>query len=332
MKFKSLKVVVTAALMLSFAGPSLAQEKQLKAIAAFPKSFTETQSFMEYIERLNVVLDGYAEFRLTGGPEAIPRNKQGAALRDGVVQLLYSAPTMSKGIFPSSIAIVGSSMSPMDRRSKGGYDLADAAFQRDVNAKLLMSPDGGTSLHIYLADDPKYNADGTLDLTGVRLRSSEAYLEFFQALGATPVVMGPGDIYTALERGTIDGIGWAITGVNEAGWSKHLKHWIEPPMSWVSQSVSMNLDTWSEMPADLQAKVTELSIAFEAESYEASAKLAEEARAEFLEEGLTPIVLGDEEATAFAQKSFDANWKEVVENQDKLDLDLDAILSDFHGR
>lgn len=46
------------------------------------------------------------------------------------------------------------------------------------------------------------------------------------ALGATVVQTAPGEVYTALERGVVDGYGWSITGIFDLGW--HEKTLVTP--------------------------------------------------------------------------------------------------------
>lgn len=46
------------------------------------------------------------------------------------------------------------------------------------------------------------------DLKGLKLRTAGAWLEISSELGAAPVTMAAGDVYTSLERGTIDATEW----------------------------------------------------------------------------------------------------------------------------
>ena len=44
------------------------------------------------------------------------------------------------------------------------------------------------------------------------MRITPDYRDFFQTLGATVVQTPPGEVYTALERGVVDGYGWPSPG------------------------------------------------------------------------------------------------------------------------
>ena len=54
---------------------------------------------------------------------------------------------------------------------------------------------------IYMGED----VSSLEDLKGKRIRVFPTRLPLVQALGAEPIVLAMGDIYTALERGAIDG-------------------------------------------------------------------------------------------------------------------------------
>ncbi len=58
-----------------------------------------------------------------------------------------------------------------------------------------------------LEKKPEFKANGLLDLTGMKIRSSPAYRDFIKEMGGTPVVMPITEMYTALQRGTVEGVG-----------------------------------------------------------------------------------------------------------------------------
>lgn len=304
---------------------------QLRAMSAFPAAFPQTKSFQEYVKRLNDALKGKVAVQYVGGPEAIPIAQQGNAIKNGVIDLLYSAPTLNSGLFPEAEAFAGSHLTPAKRRELGGTEILDQAVAKRLNAKFLMNIDGGEQLHIYLVKEPKKNADGSLDLKGLKLRSSELYVPFYNALGITPVVMPPGEIYTALERGTVDGIGWSVAGVRQGGWTKLLKFWIEPPMYWTSTYVIMSRPKWDAMPKDVQDEVMKITIAYENESFDLFAKGVLEEKAEFAKSGMKPITLEGAAAKAYVDLAHNSLWEKITKIT-PFDFDRAEILRKYYGR
>ena len=52
------------------------------------------------------------------------------------------------------------------------------------------------------------------DLKGLKLRTSGAWAEIANNLGASTVILPGGEVYPALERGVVDAIEWATPGIN----------------------------------------------------------------------------------------------------------------------
>ena len=60
------------------------------------------------------------------------------------------------------------------------------------------------------------------------MRVAPAWRDFVTGLGGTGIVIPAPEVYTALERGTVDGIGWTSIGIMDFSWDKHLKARIDP--------------------------------------------------------------------------------------------------------
>ena len=103
--------------------------------------------------------------------------------------------------------------------------------------------------HIYLNKKPD-----KLDFTGLKIRVTPVYKDIVEALGGTAITTAPGEVYTALERGVVDGYGWPVSGIFDLGWDKVTKFRLEPAFYSVEVNVLVNLDTWKSL-TDAQRKV-----------------------------------------------------------------------------
>ena len=92
------------------------------------------------------------------------------------------------------------------------------------------------------------------DLTGLKMRITPVYRDFFQALGATVVQTAPGEVYTALERGVVDGYGWPITGIFDLGWHEKTKFRVDPGFYSAEVSILINKSALAKLN-DAQKKV-----------------------------------------------------------------------------
>ncbi len=67
------------------------------------------------------------------------------------------------------------------------------------------------------------------DLKGLKLRTSGAWAEIANTLGASTVILAGPDVYPALERGVVDAIEWATPGINYSlGFHKIARYIILP--------------------------------------------------------------------------------------------------------
>jgi tripartite ATP-independent transporter DctP family solute receptor len=91
------------------------------------------------------------------------------------------------------------------------------------------------------------------DFKGKRIRGLTEYtMESIKALGAAPTFLGGGEVYMALQRGTVDG---GISGTSSFWERKYFE--VTKYATIVEQSFSihaalMNLKKWNELPPDIQ--------------------------------------------------------------------------------
>ncbi len=91
------------------------------------------------------------------------------------------------------------------------------------------------------------------DIKGMRIRTAGgASADSLKAVGAIPVFMGMGDVYTALQKGTLDGNCSEPTPL----WARHLYDAVNyhtfVDLGSASMWIGMNLETWNSLPQDVQ--------------------------------------------------------------------------------
>lgn len=88
------------------------------------------------------------------------------------------------------------------------------------------------------------------DLQGLKIRTAGAWLEMAKQLGAAPVTTPGGEIYTALERGTIDATEWGTLWENiSPGFYKVAKYLIIPGIHQPTApfELQINNDVWNSL-------------------------------------------------------------------------------------
>ena len=71
--------------------------------------------------------------------------------------------------------------------------------------------------------------------------------------GATVSTIPPGDVYTSLERGVVDGYGWPLLGIFDLGWADKTKFRVDPGFYAIELGVVFNLNSWNKLNAQQKA-------------------------------------------------------------------------------
>lgn len=101
----------------------------------------------------------------------------------------------------------------------------------------------GTTSPVYTADDMK----------GLKLRvSSGTPADMSIAWGATPMTISSAEIFQSLEKDVIQGYLIDYTGVNAWSLYEVTDYYTEMPFYVAPWALLMNIDSWNELPADLQ--------------------------------------------------------------------------------
>src|SRR3954462_4541127 len=217
---KKIGFLLAAALI---AGTVHAQEVTLRLVSAFPENQFYVKRTIEWVEKINKENKGTLQINFIGGPKAIPNLEGGKAGASGVVDIGFSTGAFYTNVMPEADILKLSETSAAEQRKNGGYDLINKIWAEKGNMPYLAKTVEFTPFHLYLnkkIDKP--------DLTGLKLRITPVYRDFFQALGASVMTTAPGEVYTALERGVIDGYGWPIHALFDLNWQEKTKFRVDP--------------------------------------------------------------------------------------------------------
>ena len=94
------------------------------------------------------------------------------------------------------------------------------------------------------------------ELKGKKIRGFGLFVKWLEKIGASPVAVDFGELYTALSTGTIDGVLTAWSPTYALKFYEVAPYGIQPSSNGSGcQDVIINLDTWNSLPADLQTFV-----------------------------------------------------------------------------
>lgn len=285
-----------------------AQEATLKVVSAFPENSLYVKRLEAWIERVNGEGKGVLRLNFIGGPKAIPTFEVGNAVRTGVVDIAMSTGAFYTNVFPESDALKLTETPVAEQRKSGALDYVGRVWEQKGNMHYLARIVEHQTFHLYLnkkIDRP--------DLTGLKIRVTPVYRDFFTALGATVMQTAPGEVYTALERGVVDGYGWPIGGIFDLNWHERTKFRVDPGFYDAEVSLIVNLDAWKRLSPAQRDFLTRQALAFEGQN-DFWKKYAEEETRRQAQAGLQVIRLEGAQAKTYLDKAYEAAWAGVIKN------------------
>jgi TRAP-type transport system periplasmic protein len=300
-------VLACATLVLaSLPSHAQAQEVTLKAVNSFQEGTYYARNFERFVKKVNDEGKGVVQINYLGGPKAIPTLEQGAALRNSVVDLANTATSFLGSVAPESLSLNYATIPWAELRKNGALDYLNKAMA-DRGLYYYARTGDGVPFHIYL--NKKIDK---ADLSGLKIRIAPIYREFFTRLGATVVQIPPGEVFTALERGVVDGYGWPLLGIFDLGWHEKTKFRLEPGFYTVEQGIVFSAKSWNAL-APAQREFLNKQVAWleglnaDAATVDAPAEIKRQADA-----GIQVIKLRDAEAKRFLEIAAEAGWAQVA--------------------
>jgi len=314
--------ILTASVLLSLLATSAqAAEITLKAVSAFGKDTFFSQRFNAFVDKVNAEGKGIMQIRVVGGPESMPPFEVGNAVRAGVVDFANSTGVFHANLVPEALAMTLAEKPMSEIRANGGYALLDGIHRQKANMVWLARVSDGLDYHIYTTKKPSGS-----DFSGFKLRSVPVYRAFFQAVGAAPLQVPPGEVYTALERGVVDGYGWPSIGMFDLGWQEKTKYRVEPGFYNVEVSFFMNQNTWKKLDA-AQRAFLEKQLAWAEAQNEKDLATATEEKAKQAKAGIETYALPEAQVSLFRAKAYEAGWAGIEQASPQNAAKLKALFS-----
>ncbi|AGI69076.1 TRAP transporter periplasmatic solute-binding protein DctP [Octadecabacter antarcticus 307] len=309
-------------------------EDTITAVHAFPELLIYTQSFLEFVDKVNVAGEGVVQIEVRGGPEAIGMFQQPDAVRAGVVDMVYTPGSFYAGALPEKDALVTSNLTAVETRANGGIELIDQIHQEKMGVKYLGWFDSGVCYNLWTRDAPTLDAEGNLDVSGLKLRGNAVYNAFFtDYLGAQVIDLPTTEVYSALERGVVDATGWTQIGLIDLKWNEFLNYRIEPCFFSTDLGTIVNLEKWNSLSEESRTILQDVAIAHEAESAAKLGAVRDEDFAALEAAGMQIVTLEGDAAAAFLTAATESTWdrmKGLMAESPQGDGNFDTLIELFY--
>ena len=319
----TLRKAAFAALAAALLAPvaASAQEVTLRMVSAFSENSIYVVRLQKWIQKVNAEGKGTLQINFIGGPKAIPTFEVGNAVKTGVVDMALSAGAFYTNLMPEADALKLAQIPIAEQRKNGAFELVNEIWNRKANMYYLGRPVEGEPFHLYLnkkIDKP--------DLTGLKIRITPVYRDFFQALGANVVTTPPGEVYTALERGVVDGYGWPIGGIFDLNWHEKTKFRVDPGFYMAEVSVLMNLDAWKKLAPRQREYLQKQMLASEAENDFWKRNNEEETKRQAAA-GIQTIRFDAATSKRYFDKAYEVGWAAAIKASPEYGARMKKLLS-----
>lgn len=298
------KMIQAAALLAAagFATTAAAQETTLRLVSAFAENGIYVQRLQPWVQKFNAEGKGVLQINFIGGPKAIPTFEVGNAVKTGVVDMALTTGAFYTNVMPEADFLKLTQVPIAEQRKNGAYDAINKVWNEKANMQYLGRMVENQPFHLYInkkIDKP--------DLSGLKVRITPVYRDFFQSLNANVVTTAPGEVYTALERGVVDGYGWPIGGIFDLNWHEKTKFRVDPGFYDAEVSLVMNLPAFRKLSQAQRDYLTKQILALEAQNTFWTQYAKEETERQ-QKAGIQAITFDAATAKSFRDKAYDVAW------------------------
>ncbi len=290
----------------------------ISATHVFPASLIYSRSFLEFVKKANDAGKGEFAIQVRGGPEAIGMMQQPAAARDGVVDMVYTPCAFYAAAVPECDAVSASSIDGPTARKNGGIELLNQIHQKRMGVYLLGWVDSGIRFNLWSTKEPKFDSGGHIDIKGFKVRGNPIYNAFLtNYLGAQVININSSELYTALERGTVDITAWTQIGLMDLNWDRYIKYRILPDFFETDLMIIVNQKKWSALSPKTREILQRVVIEHETASLQALQDLWKKEEAELQKRGIKTLSQSPDAAKRFVAGARAASLARMRERMEK---------------
>src|SRR6476661_3531546 len=245
----------------TIAAPAIAQsapEIKWRMTCSWPKSLDTLYGTCEVMAKaVAEATDNKFQIQVFAAGEIVPGLQVLDAVHNGTVEMGHTASYYYFGKDPTFGVGTSVSFGPNQRLNQGWYTLGDGTevlneFYKNYNAVSLLAGNTGCQMGGWFRKEIKTVAD----LSGLNFRIGGFPGRVLLKLGAVPQQIAGGDIYPALEKGTIDAAEWVGPYDDEKlGFYKVAPHYYYPGW-WEGGPMLLsfvNLEKWNALPKYYQS-------------------------------------------------------------------------------
>lgn len=299
-----------------FSQSALAESKkvELKLWSAWPEQNDPAKPGLQMLQEI-IKEKGKAVnigIRYVGGPEIFSPMQGCESVQQGTVDLAYTAAAYTSGVIPEVDAMKLLDTSGSEDRANGIFDIMNA-WHNEKKLEYMARAGTGQRFQGFLNKEVLEP-----NLNGLTMRIVPIYAPLISALGAKGVSTAGGEVYTALERGIVDGFWWGGREIRPWGWHEVTKYIWGPPFWTVDVYVFMSKKTWDALDGAQKSALTEMMKEYEKKSHDAQQALQAEITATLLSSGMREIKFTPEKEKWYLETAYAEGWKDALKKSERV--------------
>ncbi len=245
------------------AAPAVARAqapRKWRLVTSWPRTLPGPgDSARRVAERIRAMSGGRLEVELFAAGEIVPAFAVLDAVSGGVAEMGHTASFFWAGKAPAAALFTTApfGLGPLEHQAwiekRGGQELWDRLYE-PFKVRAFLAGNTGPSMGGWFRKEIRDAAE----LATLRIRVQGLGGDVYKELGATPMAIPPGDVFVALERGTIDAVELlAPSNDLPLGLYKHAPCYYAPGFNKPNGAAEALVSeaAWADLPPDLQAIV-----------------------------------------------------------------------------
>jgi TRAP-type mannitol/chloroaromatic compound transport system substrate-binding protein len=272
------------------------------------------KTFVRFCENVRKMTNGRLVMKPLAAGTVVPTFEMLEAVQDNVLQAMHTGALYYSGKEPA-MAIFGDLICAWDAPWQleawfyygGGRELINEAYHRFGVTCV------GVVQHGFEAFPSKFPIRNMKDYRGHKFRSPQGMTaDLLAKLGAGVVILPGGEVYSALDKGVIEGTDWGTPSMNlRMGFDQVAKYFIYPEYRSLGMAdFTVNRKQWQTLPDDIKAIVKTAIRAWNQDTLQRTALEDREALEMMESRGVKAVSWKREDIQALQKFVRDAIWPE----------------------
>ncbi|GEN84525.1 ABC transporter substrate-binding protein [Sporosarcina luteola] len=236
------------------------EETTIRLAYNLPQDHHVSVGIEDFAKKVTEKSDGKVKVQVYPAGQLLSDKDMNQSILSGGVEMgvnsstLWASTVPAMGIF--DVPYVFNDYSAVGEAVNGEFGDKLRGAMEEKGAKVLMFADYG---YVQFANN-KRPLTSPEDFKGLKIRSiGDLPSELIQAYGASPVFMGGGEVYMALQRDTVDGATSGTTAMLQRKYDEVTKYLTINNYAYLEFLLAVNKDYWDGLPKKTQDLLTEVA-------------------------------------------------------------------------